>query len=244
VDATSALFVYLIYLHSKLSGSNSLAIKYELNAKAALDFILSHNISQEGYFYSSWQKWIFDNKWHLWRFCYTADQADVYLGLQAGWLLYGDQAYKTSAAKLKENVCSRFFSVSEDRYALGLEGGSLSFDFEGFNGTFPQGYLPWVFGRNSENETAYAWLNNCVQQDGSLICYENDPRFTLSAALYALAASSLNYPQPEKSLSWILDTTFDSDDGGIRDSAEPDSEKFINVAGFTIMAMLQFRTQI
>lgn len=244
VDATSALFVYLIYLHSKLSGSKALTVKYESNAKAALDFILSHNISQEGYFYSSWQKWISDNKWHLWRFCYAADQADVYLGMQAGWLLYGDQTYKTSADKLRENVCSRFFSVSEGRYALGLEDGSLCFDFEGFNGTFPQGYLPWVFGRNSENDTAYTWLTNCVQPDGSLICYENDPGFTMNAALYALTAISLNYPQPEKSLTWILDTTFDPADGGIRDSAEQNSEKFSNVAGFTIMAMLQFRTQI
>lgn len=245
VDATSALFVYLLYLHSKLSGSRSLADKYELNAKAALDFLLSHNISKDGYFYSSWHKWKSDDRWHLWRFCYTADQADVYLGLQAGWLLYGDQVYETPAAKLKEKVCSQFFSVSDGRFALGLEeDGSLCLDFEGFNGTFPQGYLPWVFQQNSENEAAFAWLSLCVQTDGSLICYEGDPGYSLNVALYALAASSLNYPQPDKSLTWILDTTLDPTDGGVRDSSAPNSEKFSNVAGFTIMAMLQFQTQL
>jgi hypothetical protein len=73
VSATSALFVYLLYLHSVVSGSNTLAIEYEDNARAALDFVLEHNQSADGFFYNSWQKSAADGKWHLWRFRYAAD---------------------------------------------------------------------------------------------------------------------------------------------------------------------------
>jgi hypothetical protein len=241
VDATSALFVYLLYLHSSLSGSNALALEYEVNARAALDFLLANNHSPDGFFYSSWQLWRNDNHWHLWPFRYAADQGDVYLGMQAGWLLYGDARYLQVANHLREQTPARFFDSLNGRYALGLyEDNSMELELEGFNGIFPQGYLAWVFGDNSANQSAYDWLNACVQSDGSLACFPDDPRYSLSAIIYAMSASSLNQPLPTPSLDWLLATAYDSTNGGVRDTADPTSEKFSNVAGFAIVALLQF----
>jgi hypothetical protein len=243
VDASSALFVYLLYVHSRIAGSGTLSVRYEENARAALDFIIAYNKKPDGSFSSSWQQWKTDRRWHLWSFCYSADQADVYLGTQAGWLLYGDSRYRSAAAGLAVVSRSEFFSAANQRYALGRnEDGDIDLDFEGFNGIFPQGYLPWVFGKNSENLAACQWLQSHVNADGSLSCYDHDPLYSLSIAVYALAASALGLPPVTRSLDWLIENNYDALDGGVRDSAVPGSEKYANVAGFTIMALLQFPT--
>jgi hypothetical protein len=243
VDATSALFVYLLYVHSRIAGSGTLSGRYEENARAALDFILAYNKKADGSFSSSWQQRKTDRRWHLWTYSYSADQADVYLGTRAGWLLYGDSRYRSAADGLAEVSRSEFFSAADQRYALGRdEDGDLDLDFEGFNGIFPQGYLPWAFGENSENQAACRWLQGHVNADGSLSCYGRDPMYSLSAAVFALAASALGLPPVTRSLDWLIENNYDAFDGGVRDSAVPGSEKFANVAGFTIMALLQFPT--
>jgi hypothetical protein len=240
VGATSALFVYLLYLHSTLSGSNTLAEEYETHARAALDFVLDRNQSAEGFFYSSWQKWASDGEWHLWPFRYTADQADVYLGMQAGWILYAETRYRDVAAHLRSQVPVTFFDSSRSRYALGLyEDGSFESALEGFNGIFPQGYLAWVFGEHPSNRAAFNWLTSCVQTDGSLVCYPGDPRFSLSVSLYAMSAIALGEQFPTRSADWLIENTFDEQDGGVRDTLDPNSEKYPNVAGFTVIAFLK-----
>ncbi|MBM3150636.1 MAG: hypothetical protein FJZ96_00280 [Chloroflexi bacterium] len=241
VDATSALFVYLLYLHSTLSGSNALALEYEDNARAALDFVLTHNQSADGFFYSSWQKWASDGEWHLWPFRYAADQSDVYLGMQAGWLLYNDALYRDVAIHLHSQTPVIFFDTSQERYAIGIyEDGSFESELDGFDGIFPQGYLPWVFGDNQSNHAAFEWLTSCVQTDGSLVCYPGDPRFSLSAAIYAMAAVALGESLPTQPLDWLIANTFDDQDGGVRDTLDPNSEKYPNVAGFCVAAFLEF----
>jgi hypothetical protein len=243
VDASSALFVYLLYVHSRIAGSGILSERFEENARAALDFIMAWNKKPDGSFSSSWQKWKTDQRWHLWPYCYSADQADVYLGMQAGWLLYGDSRYRSAAAGLAEVVRCKFFSAASQRYALGRdEDGDMDLDFEGFDGIFPQGYLPWAIGKNSENQAACQWLQGHVNADGSISCYGRDPLYSLSIAVYALAASTLVLPPVTRSFDWLIENNVDALDGGVRDSAVPGSEKYANVAGFTIMALLQFPT--
>jgi hypothetical protein len=245
VDATSALFVYLLYVHSRIAGSGTLSARYEENARAALDFIIAHNKKPDGSFSSSWQQWKTDRRWHLWPYCYSADQADVYLGTQAGWLLFADSRYRAAAAGLEKVSRSEFFSAANQRYALGRdEDGDIDLDFEGFNGIFPQGYLPWAFGNNPENQAACQWLQGRVTADGSLSCYGRDPLYSLSVAIYALAASALGLPPVTRSLDWLIENNYDALDGGVRDSALPGSEKYANVAGFTIMALLRFPTML
>jgi hypothetical protein len=161
--------------------------------------------------------------------------------MQAGCLLYNKPSACQSADFLKANSDAAFFDAAQRRYALGMyEDGSLETEMEGFNGIFPQGYLAWVFGDNPANRSAYEWLNACVQSDGSLACFPDDPRYSLSASIYAMSASSLNQPLPTHSINWLLATAYDSTDGGVRDTADPASEKFSNVAGFSIVALLQF----
>lgn len=241
VDATSALFVYLLYLHSVLSGSDALAQEYDANARAALDFVLAGNQSPDGFFYSSWQRWVADGEWHLWPFCYAADQADVYLGMRAGWELYGDTRYRDAAGHLEEQVPGTFFLASDGRYAVGMyEDGSLASELDGFDGVFPQGYLPWVFGANQYNLDAFDWLSACVQADGSLVCYPGDPRFSMSVLMYAMSATGLSKPFPTQSVDWLINNTLDGD-GGIRDTADPASEKYPNVAGFGVAALLGYQ---
>ncbi|MEW5941434.1 MAG: glycosyl hydrolase, partial [Chloroflexota bacterium] len=241
VDATSALFAYLLYLHSAVSGSDALALEYETHARAALDFVLTHNQSADGFFYSSWQKWASDGHWHLWPFRYAADQGDVYLGMQAGWNLYNDARYRDVAIHLQEQMPAAFFDASQGRYATGIyEDGGFESELEGFDGIFPQGYLAWVFGENQFNHSAFDWLTSCIQPDGSLVCYPDDPRFSLSVSLYAMSAAAMGKPYPTQSVDWLLANTLDEQDGSIRDTLDPDSEKHPNVAGFSVVALLGF----
>jgi len=238
VDATSALFVYILYLHKKLSGDSSLAVMYETNARAALDFLFAHNYDSSKYFYSSWQK--SSGTWSLWKYRYAADQADVYLGLRAGYLLYGDTGYKNAADKLEANVPADFYNSSTENFATGLEeDNSLDSALDEFNSIFPQGYLGWVFGSSPETEASYAWLKSHVAGSGGIYCYAGDPGYSLSVSIFALAADSLGYAVPIKSITWIINNTCD-DDGGIFDTDDQNSEKFSNVAGFTAAAMLGF----
>lgn len=112
VDATSSLFVYLLYLHRRLTGSDTLARNYASNAKSALEFVIAHNLDKHGFSQSSWQRHISDGQWHLYAFRYSADQGDVYLGMQAGALLYHVSSYERIARFLKQSTPQRFFAKS------------------------------------------------------------------------------------------------------------------------------------
>lgn len=136
VDATSALFAYLVWLHRELSGSPALAAELEPNVRAALEFILARNRSPDGFFASSWQRR--GGRWRLWRYRYAADQGDVHLGLHAGVLLYGDPRYGSAAGLLSDRVERAFFSHRIGRFALGTDpDGTRDRSPEGFNGIFP-----------------------------------------------------------------------------------------------------------
>lgn len=240
VDSTCALFPYLLHLHAALSGQDRLNRQYETNARAALDFALTRNQTPESGSFSSWQLKKRDGQWRLWRFQYTADQADVYLGLRAGGLLFGEERYRLAADRLRQRMPG-FFEAKLGRYALGQDAdGSLEPDFDGFDGIFPQGYLPWVLGNFASNSASCQWLSQRVQSDGSLSCYPKDPKYTLSAAVYVMAARALGQPVPVRSLDWIMTQATDPAAGGVRDTAAPKSEKFSNVAGFTIVALTGF----
>lgn len=239
VDATGALFVYLLDVHAQAAGTDALALRFAGNARAALDFLLARNRLADGSFASSWQKWSSDRRWHLWSFRYAADQADVYLGLQAGWRLYGDPRCREAAAVLAA-LRPGYFYPAGGRYALGRdEDGDLDPEMEGFNGVFPQGYLPWVFGDNAEDRAACQWLRDRARSDGSISCYDGDPLYGLTVAVYALAAAALAEEEPADSLDWLIAGLYDPQDGGVRDTAEPGSEKYSNVAGFAVMALLR-----
>lgn len=118
-DATSALFAYLVWLHRELSGNASLARDLEPNVRAALDFILARNRARDGLFASSWL--LRGGRWRLWRFRYSADQGDVYLGLHAGSLLYGDPDYTAAADLLADRVERAFYLRRQGRFALGTD---------------------------------------------------------------------------------------------------------------------------
>lgn len=241
VDATSALFVYILYLHKTISGDPSLAVLYEDNARAALDFLLVHNYDSVKYFYSSWQK--SSGVWNLWDYRYSADQADVYLGLRAGFLLYGDANYGTAADKISDNTAVDFFNDSEENFAIGMENDdSLDTGFEEFNSIFPQGYLAWVFGSSDQTRAAYAWLKSKKKDDGGIYCYTGDPEYSLSVAVFVLAATALGQDSPWDSFDWIGIETYDKRDGGIHDTKNGGREKYSNVAGFTAAAMLNFNS--
>lgn len=239
VDSTSALFVYLLYIQRQLSGSDAMATLLAANAHAALDFLMANNMDADGLTFSSWQ--LADGTWRLWRYKYTADQADVYLGLHAGWLLYGaaGERYEAAANVIRQKVPALMFDHQANRYAEGLdEWGDLDYSAE-FDATFPQGYVPWVFGASPQNLAAHGWLLAGVQPDGSLALYAGDPGYSLSADLLAMSAAALSLPWPASSMEWLLSTGYDTTSGAVRDTGAPGSDEISNVAGFTIVSLLR-----
>jgi len=237
VDATSALFVYLLYLHRQLTASDIFVQRFAQHGQSALDFVIARNRSIDGFFVSSWQKR--NGLWVLWQFQYSADQGDVYLGLHAGSVLYDgvDRRYGKVADFLQQNTARTFFDPNVGRYAVGRDvGGNLDAGSD-FDMIFPQGYVPWVFGTSSENVAAYQWLVDGVQTDGSVRRFVGDPGYSLSVAVLAMSAATLQRTSAQASVDWLLLHNYDRD-GGIRDNSVVTSSKYSNVAGFTILALL------
>lgn len=237
VDATSALFVYLLYLHRQVTQTDVLVQRYAAHARAALDFILTYNRSPDGFFYSSWQ--LRSGVWSLWRFQYAADQGDVYLGLRAGSLLYDgtDRRYGLAADLLLQNVGRVFFDTTPGRYAVGRETNGVLTPGSGFDVLFPQGYVPWAFAGGGQNLAAHHWLNAIVQPDGSVRQIASDPAYAISAAILAMSSASLSQAKPQSSLDWLVSRTLERD-GGVRDSASAGTPKYSNVAGFAVLGLL------
>jgi hypothetical protein len=237
VDATSTLFVYLLYLDQKLTGSDTLVRTYAANAQAALDFVVKHNLDKDGFSWSSWQQHASDGRWHLYAFKYSADQGDVYLGMQAGSLLYHSREYERVARFLKENTPLRFFSRTTGRYGLGLNQKGV---LDRTPYVFAQGYLPWMWGNTPQNRQALAWLHSRVSSDGSPIEPDSKPASSLSAAVLGMAASALKQTEPSKSVQWLTTKPYDPDSGGVHETADPKSNEYDNVAGFCAISLLGF----
>lgn len=237
VDATSTLFVYLLYLDQKLAGNNTLVRTYAANAQAALDFVVHHNLDEDGFSWSSWQQHASDGQWYLYAMKYSADQGDVYLGMQAGALLYKVKKYEQVASLLKEQTPLHFFSKRDRRYGLGIdESGSL--DTTAY--VFAQGYLPWMWGDTPQNRDALVWLRSKVQKDGSLVEESSTPASSLNVAMLGMADAALRQPAPLESFLWLLQVPYDSHTGGIRDTSDRASREFNNVAGFCVISILGF----
>ncbi|AOI46892.1 hypothetical protein WI23_14540 [Burkholderia oklahomensis C6786] len=238
VDATSALFVYLLYLDRQLTGSTALVTQYGANARAALDFVLAKNINPSGYSGSSWQLPVGSTTWQFWPYEYAADQGDVYLGMNAGALLFPDNPnYAAKASFLKANVPSQFYMADAQRYSVGRDTGAPLDSDLGIDTIFPQGYLPWVFGANSQSIGSIQWMINQTAADGSIRSPSTDPAYALSNVILLLGAPTQGMQAPSTTLPWIVNNVLDPQTYGIHDyPGSPDQET--NVSGFAVAALL------
>jgi hypothetical protein len=237
VDATSTLFVYLLHLHKQLSRSDVLARKYEANAHAALDFVVDHNLDKDGFSWSSWQLHADDGKWHLYQFKFSADQGDVYLGMQAGAELYNSPKYAAIAKFLRGQTPPKFFAAGEGRYGMGLrEDGTV----DPTPYVFAQGYLPWMWGGAEENMAAFEWLQAKVRADGSIIDKPGETPSSLSVAVLGMASTAVKRARPNKPFEWLISTPVDPKTGGIHENLTPNSHLYNNVAGFCVIALTGF----
>jgi hypothetical protein len=242
VDATSALFAYLLYLDHRLTGNDMLAQRYSTHARAALDFVINHNLDSDGLSRSSWQLHADDGKWHFYQEKYSADQGDVYLGMHAGEILYGDAKYRQTAERLKTQTSSRLFSTSLQRYLLGVdENGNLDSSDDGNSADFSQGYLSWIWGESDQSRAALTWLRSKVQADGSVVSKAGAPVYSLNVAMLAMASRALAQPVPRKSLSWFADNVYDSKTGGAyHDRGAGRKHEYNNETAFCTIAFLGF----
>ena len=236
VDATSALFAYLVGLRDRVTNTTAASMAYAPQVHAALDFLLAHNLRTGGYFASSWQ--LRSGVWKRWNFAYAADQGDVYLGLRAGSLMYGDAPYTSAADFLGVNVPPDF--STGPRFALGMDArGNLDTSMGGFNSIWPQGYLPWVFGANPADRRSTRWLDSRVRSDGAVAVSPRAPTFSLSAAILAMSRPSIGLPPPAPTLRWLVREACDPISVGVHDVGGS-GPLYDNVAGFSVVALLDF----
>lgn len=240
VDATSALFAYLLYLDSRLTGSGALAAQYAVNGRAALDFVRTRDLDADGLTWNAWQQNPATGAWHLYDFQYTADQGDVYLGMQAGRLLYGDSPYGPIADRLRSQIPALLFSPSLNRYGRGRDEQGLHTALHGFTGLFPQGYLPWVLSDSPENRDALSWLQRRVRGNGSIRTTPESKAYSLSVALLGMAERSLGQPEPDRSYRWLIAHAYDPGTGGVHDTLNRRTAEYDNVAGFCIIGLSGF----
>jgi len=242
VDATSALFAYLLYLDRRLTGNNTFVHRYSANARVALDFVIHHNLDSDGLSRSSWQLRADDGKWHFYQEKYSADQGDVYLGMHAGAMLYGDAKYREAAERLKTLTSERLFSTSLQRYLLGMdENGNLDSSDDGNSADFSQGYLSWIWGESEQSRAALTWLRSKLLPDGSVVSKTGEPVYSLNVAMLAMANRALAHPAPPKSLTWFISNVYDSKTGGVyHDPREGRKHEYNNETAFCAIAFLGF----
>jgi hypothetical protein len=242
VDATSALFVYLLYLDQRLTGSDALVQIYCDNAQTALGFIINHNLDTDGLSWSSWLYYSEPKKWQLYLEKYSADQGDVYLGMHAGALLYDQAMYRPRANTLMTETPASIFNIKENRYAVGLNSdGTLDNSTDGYSEGFAQGYLSWMWGQITQNESGMAWLRTKVLSNGSIITKANAPAYSLNVAMLGLGDNGLGGPAPVTSFTWLVNNTYDAGTGGVEDSLKSgDHIEFDNVTGFCAASLLGF----
>jgi hypothetical protein len=242
VDATSAVFTYLLYLDSRLTHSSVFAGKFATNGRAALNFVLRENLAEDGLSQSSWLQSAKDRQWTLFEEQYSADQGDVYLGMHAGELLYRDATYARVADTLKARTPELIFVPGEGRYGLGRDSnGSVTASDDGISAAFSQGYLSWMWGNTAANHSASQWLRAHVQSDGSLVTVKGKPSYTLNIAMLGMADAALRAPAPAESFRWLMTHTYDTGTGGVHHSTElSDNAESNNEAGFCILALTGF----
>lgn len=234
VDATSSLFVYCVYLHQRLSGSSELRDRFEPQIRAALNFLDTWNTAKDGFSLSSWVRGsIYDYE-------YTADQIDVYLGWEAARIMFpAEQHYQDRATFYRDNIQPTFFLTRQSRYSIGRdEGGSLETIFDGFDGIFPSGYVPWALGPSTQNDQALQWFESQMRSDGSIWVKKQRRAYSLSNAIYLCGCNSVGRTPKPESITWLTGM-YDPKTGGVNDSTN-DNTKYSNVAGFTVMALLGF----
>lgn len=237
VDATSTLFVYLLYLHSTLSRRTDLVSEYATTAKLALDFVAEHSIDTDGLSWSSWHKRASDGQWHRYAVKYAADQGDVFLGMKAGALLYKSDKYKRIADVILAQTTARLFSQEAQRYATSMDAsGKLQVGAY----MFAQGYLSWMWGDLPQNRAALKWLRSRVQADGSVASQPGGRASSLNVAMLGMASRGLREPAPSSSFDWLIRTTYDSATGGVRGTANATSRQAVNEAAFILMSMMGF----
>lgn len=191
VDTTTALYPYLLYLHYFITGDPTFYLQYKDNAVAALDFLINSNIDTtyvtgwgNKYAFSYWfQDEFASDPWVRENCQFTADQADVYLGVKAGSYLFPEKKGYADIAHYLENYLCTLANDQIDDYGFfktnynqvdfidlyytgrmdddnGVPNFAIGYDPNyKFNGTFAQGYLPWVLGNNGNNTEAYNWMS-------------------------------------------------------------------------------------
>ena len=204
--------------------------------------MIRENLAADGLSQSSWLQSEKDQRWTLFEEKYSADQGDVYLGMHAGELLYGDARYAQAARTLKEKTAALIFDDSQQRYALGRDSkGGLSSTDDGISAAFSQGYLAWIWGDTPQNREATQWLRSKVNADGSIVTVPGKPSYSLAIAMLGAADAALGEPPPTASMEWLLAHTFDPKTGGVRHSLDPkDNGESNNEAGFCIIALVRF----
>ena len=229
VDSTSALFVYLLYLDQQCAGSRALADRYRAHAAAALDFLLTKSRTEAGFTAGFFEK---DGAgvWRRCGCCYAADQGDVWLGLQAGALLYGNAEYAQAADLLREKVPEVFFSGARRRYCAGVEDGRQDWSEQGFAPIQSQGFLPWLWGDTEQNRASVGWLRERMAE-------VRPEEYFLSAAFLGLGEQGLGGAFSDSAAAWLLENGLDPASGGVYDSPRDHTET-VNTAAFCALALL------
>ena len=227
VGATSALFVYLLYLDGQCTGSAALAERYRENAAAALEFLLTKSRTEDGFMASSF---IQDEagRWSRYDCCYSADQADAWLGLQAGARLYKKDEYGRAADFLREKTPEAFFSGAYHRYCVCVEDGRQDWSEDGFAPIQSQGYLPWVWGGTAQNREAVGWLREKLEKT-------RPEAYSLTAAFLGLGEQGLGGALSNRDSAWLIGQEMDAS-GGVYD-APSDHTQTVNVAAFCALAL-------
>ena len=240
LSSTSALFVYLVAVYTDFTGDDSLSRSLRPHVHRALDFLLERNRGPNGLFYRGWYQNPTSGNWELCRRQLAADQADVYLGLLAGYWLTEQPRLKLAADKLERELPRLLYHKNQKAFGTALDdAGNLLPPIDEPETCFVQGYLSWVFGPTRETEKAMEWLRDRLAPDGSFRKNKTETAYVLPVAGFCLGASRLGlYPnQLRQARKWLREVAVTSR-GAVREYADLNAPTRNDLAGWVIPAWL------
>jgi len=239
-SSATALFAYHVALYTHYTGDERVAIACRPLVQAGLDFLLDHNRGRNDLFCVGWALPEGGERWERLARQRARDQADVYLGLHAGWWLLGRARYRLAASRLEQNALKHLFDDRRRAFGTAIgEAGKLVPPGDNPESYVTQGYLAWAFGPSRETQAAMKWLAERVAPDNSIRRHKKDPALVLPVAAFRLGASRVgsHYNDVRKTGRWLRDQAV-TPKGGIREEAKADAPVRNDLAGWVVLAWL------
>jgi prenyltransferase/squalene oxidase-like repeat protein len=246
VSATIGLFIHDLWWYDRISHDHEFTALLLPNVELGLSFLYGRMRAPDGTFRSAYIR--ADGGGYARNdYRYASDQVDMYLGLRAASKLLGRTSYWEDAMNLRTILRgSRFFLSSYRRYALGIFPSGTRDTYMSLLTVWPQGYIPWVIGSNSNTRASTGWLDARQRlPEGSVVFRDGAHRYALASEVLLGAHIGLKTGTGERATAagdWL--TVLQDDATGGMTVSPVNFDRHSNLTAFAVLGWYGMRPRL